>query len=137
MKKRKTAAVFLAALCIWLLAGCEVTDMSGERTQSLEYTVMAEEELPREVSALIEERKTQEFQMTYQSGDDLYLIKGYGQQMSGGYSIQVDEVSLGESAVYFRTTLIGPSGEEEAPGEPSCPYIVVRIAYRHEPVQFQ
>lgn len=31
--------------------------------------------------------------MTYQVGDIRYLMKGYGEQLTGGYSIQVEEVS--------------------------------------------
>lgn len=135
--KKRTGIFLLAVLCVWLAAGCKVTDMSSDKTQNLEYTVVKEEDLPQEVSALIEERKTKEFQMTYQIDEDLYLIRGYGQQMSGGYSIQVEEVSLGENAIYFKTTLIGPSKGEEVSKEPSYPYIVVKIGHREEPVQFQ
>lgn len=66
----------------------------------------------------------------------MYLIKGYGRQMSGGYSIQVTELSLSSAAVFFKTKLIGPS-EESQGSEPSYPYIVVKTEYREEPVQFQ
>ena len=44
----------------------------------------------------MEEKKEKEFQLSYENGEDLYLAKGYGRQMSGGYSIQVEE--LGESS---------------------------------------
>ena len=74
--------------------------------------------------------------MTYQSGDDMYLIKGYGRQMSGGYSIQVTDLSVSSTAVFFETRLIGPS-EDSMTGEPSYPYIAVKTQYREEPVQFQ
>lgn len=114
-----------------------MTDMASEKTQNLDYTVVKEEEIPEEMRSLIEEKKGQEFQMTYQSGEYLYLLKGYGQQMSGGYSIQIEELSLGESAIYFKTLLIGPSKGEKVSKEPSYPYIVVKLAYREEPVQFQ
>ena len=73
--------------------------------------------------------------MTYQSGEDLYLVKGYGQQTTGGYSIQVEELGVTPKAVFFKTKLLGP--READPGsEPSYPYIVVKIKYRKEPVQF-
>lgn len=127
----------MACLCIWLLCGCKVTDMSSEKTQSLDYAVVKEEEIPEEIKTLIEEKKAQEFQMTYQSDHYLYLLKGYGQQMSGGYSIQIEDLSLGDHAIYFKTTLIGPSKGETVSKEPSYPYIVVKLEYREEPVQFQ
>ena len=83
-----------------------------------------------------EEKKEKEFQMVYQKGEDLYLIKGYGRQMSGGYSIQVTDLSASVNAVFFETKLIGPT-EEVQGGEPSYPYIVVKTEYRDVPVQFR
>ena len=83
-----------------------------------------------------EEKKASEFRVTYQSGKELYLIRGYGKQMSGGYSIQVKELSASSTAVFFETKLMGPSAEEQS-GAPSYPYIAVKIQYRKEPVQFQ
>ena len=35
-------------------------------------------------------------------------MKGYGEQLTGGYSIQAEEVSESENAVFCKTRLIGP-----------------------------
>lgn len=43
--------------------------------------------------------------MAYESGDDLYILRGYGKQKSGGFSIQIEEVSKSENAVFVRTKL--------------------------------
>ena len=107
----------------------------GERT-SLKYTVVDHSQIPEQAAKLIEEKKEKEFQMVYQKGEDLYLIKGYGRQMSGGYSIQVTDLSASVNAVFFETKLIGPT-EEVQGGEPSYPYIVVKTEYRDVPVQFR
>ena len=107
----------------------------GKRTP-LKYTVADHSQIPEEAAKLIEEKKKKEFQMAYQKGEDLYLIKGYGRQMSGGYSIQVTDLSASVNAVFFETKLIGPT-EEVQGGEPSYPYIVVKTEYRDVPVQFQ
>ncbi len=56
--------------------------------------------------------------------------------MSGGYSIQVTDLSASVNAVFFETKLIGPT-EEVQGGEPSYPYIVVKTEYRDVPVQFR
>ncbi len=40
--------------------------------------------------------------MTYQSEKELFLIKGYGQQMSGGYSIQVEELGVTSQAIFSK-----------------------------------
>ena len=51
--------------------------------------------------------------MAYESGDDLYILRGYGKQKSGGFSIQIEEVSKSENAVFVRTKLVGPAAKEE------------------------
>ena len=67
--------------------------------------------------------------MTYQVGDIRYLMKGYGEQLTGVYSIQVEEVSESENAVFCKTTLIGPE-KADAGSEPSYPCIVLKIRIR-------
>ena len=134
--KKAVALLCLVPLIALFFCGCRFIRIEEAEREALEYTIVNEEKIPQELAALIEEKKKQEFQLTYQSGEDLYLVKGYGQQLSGGYSIQVTEVSLSENAVFFLTKLLGPS-EESMGSEPSYPYIVVKIQYREEPVQFR
>ena len=131
-----------AAFLLWIVAallalsGCRAIRIEEAERTPLKYTVMDSAWIPEEAAALIEEKKAAEFQMVYQSGEDMYLIKGYGRQMSGGYSIQVTDLSASSTAVFFETKLIGPSKSSQS-GEPSYPYIVVKTEYREEPVQFQ
>lgn len=133
----KKTAVFLSLLLFLLtLGGCRMIKIEEGNRTPLEYTVTDQSQIPEEALKLIEEKKENEFQMAYQKGEDLYLIKGYGRQMSGGYSIQVTDLSASVNAVFFATKLIGPT-EEVQGGEPSYPYIVVKTEYRDLPVQFQ
>lgn len=126
--------LFTAALAV-SLAGCQFIKIEeGERTP-LEYTIVKQEEIPAEAAELMEQKKEKSFQMTYQVGGVRYLMKGYGQQLTGGYSIQVEEVSESENAVFCKTRLIGPS-EEQAGSEPSYPCIVLKITDTRKPVQF-
>ena len=50
----------------------------------LEYSIVKQENLPAELTALIEEKKGKEFQMTYQSEKELFLIKGSGTEYRKG-----------------------------------------------------
>ncbi|MDC7289096.1 protease complex subunit PrcB family protein [Blautia schinkii] len=134
--KKTVSLLCLAAVLMTILSGCRIVHMEEKEKTPLDYTVVKQEDIPKEVAALIENKKAKEFQMTYQSENFLYLIKGYGQQMSGGYSIQVEELALSDSAVFFKTKLLGPSDSNQG-GEPSYPYIVIKMQYREEPVQFQ
>lgn len=102
-----------------------------------EYTVMKEEDFPEKVKELIEEHKETEFQLTYQDSGYLYLMKGYGKQQTGGYSIQIEDLSLWENAIHLQTVLIGPEEGQELTEEPSYPCLVVKMKYREEPVIFE
>lgn len=136
MMKKIVSLFCLAACMVVMLCGCRIIRVEEEERKPLEYTVVNQQEMPAGVKSLVEEKKAKEFQMTYQSGEDMYLIKGYGQQMSGGYSISVEELSGSSNGIFFKTRLIGPK-DDSLGGEPSYPYIVVRMAYRDEPVLFE
>lgn len=133
---KKTVLLVCYLILILSLGGCRLVRIEEEKRMPLEYEVVEPEQLPEEAAALVEEKKASEFRVTYQSGKELYLIRGYGKQMSGGYSIQVKELSASSTVVFFETKLMGPSAEEQS-GAPSYPYIAVKIQYRKEPVQFQ
>ena len=134
MCKKATGLICVLILTV-VLSGCRFIKIEeGERTP-LEYTIMKQEEIPAEAVELMEQKKEKSFQMTYQVGDVRYLMKGYGQQLTGGYSIQVEEVSESENAVFCKTRLVGPE-EKNIGSEPSYPCIVLRIADTQKPVQF-
>ena len=133
--RRTCGWICLLAVLLMTISGCRLVRVEEEPRTPLEYTVVNPEEVPEEVQELIQERKSKEFQMTYQNEKDLYLIKGYGQQMCGGYSIQVEELGLSSNSIFFKTKLLGPD-KDGREGEPSYPNIVVKMEYRKEPVQF-
>ena len=132
---RQICVLMQIVILMVMLSGCRFIKIEeGERTP-LEYTIMKQEEIPREAVELMDQKKEKAFQMTYQVGDVRYLMKGYGEQLTGGYSIQVEEVSESENAVFCKTRLVGPE-EKNIGGEPSYPCIVLRISDTHKPVQF-
>ena len=128
---RRKLLISLLLLMLVLLSGCRFVKIREDERQPLEYEIV-----PEELAAIIRERKTGKMQMTYQRGGEMYLVKGYGQQLSGGYSIQVKELSCSSNGVFFKTRLLGPEDLEKASGVPSCPYIVVKMQNRKDPVEF-
>ena len=134
MNRIKTVFVLLFLLC--LLSGCSIEKVRAQNGVKPEYTVMKETDFPDKVKELIAENKESEFQLTYQDGSWLYLIKGYGKQKTGGYSIQIEDLSLWENSIHLQTVLLGPE-EEDLKDDPSYPYLVVRMKYREEPVIFE
>lgn len=134
---RKHILLFLAVF--WVLgifSGCRIVKIEEEAAQPVRYTIVLSDDIPEELQELIEERKKEEFELTYQRGEDLYLVKGYGQQMTGGYSIQVKGLTASASAFFFKTCFFGPR-EQPQHSTPSYPYIVVKTTYQDLPVQYE
>ena len=137
--KMMLVVCLLAWVCIVrLLTGCSVARESQEKVRDLEFTVVGENELPQELKALAEEKKAAPFKLSYSNDQGLFIVVGYGEQSTGGYSITVNDLYLTENAIYVDTTLLGPQ-----PGEgtgkkdtPSYPYIVLKTEFLDKPVVF-
>lgn len=129
-------AIGTVALC--LLAGCAKEKDPMEKIKDLEFTVLAEENIPEELKTVIDEKKGNAFKVTYQDNGFLYICIGYGEQVSGGYSITVNDLYLTENAIYADTTLLGPEpGDEGAKKNASSyPYIVIKTEFVDKPVVF-
>lgn len=137
LKKWMNPALLCACvLAMFCLAGCQKEE-EDVKLQELTYTVLAEKNIPTPLLDELEVRKKEEFRITYEDGEYLYLCVGYGQQESGGYSIQVKELGLYEDYILLDTTLIGPSHDEAAQKVPSYPYMVLRTELRNTPVLFE
>lgn len=137
MKKGKIPASWSLALALLLAVGCSAERIDRDADQELEYTVMKTEEIPQEVLDTMEEQGEEPYQLCYQDGKELYLMRGYGKQETGGYSIQVECLASSGETIIFSTKLIGPQSREQQKSEGSCPYIVVRTEYLDLPVLFE
>ena len=129
--------IMLLLAAVFLLTGCSLSKVENIRVKDLDYTVVNEEDIPAELAEEIEERKAEPFQVTFEDSGYLYVARGYGKQDSGGYSIAVSDLYLGQGAVYIQTDLKGPrTTAEKLPGV-SYPYIVLKLEGRTEPVIYQ
>ena len=134
MMGKRILAWLLCLGALMGLCGCSLMSTEEVKLRDLDFTILGEELVPAELSAMIEERKTEAFKMTYSDNENLYICVGYGQQETGGYSITVDELYLTEEAVYVQTTLLGPDVSEQGSNTPSYPYIVIKTEYLDQPV---
>lgn len=124
-KMRQIAIVLILAIIV-CFTGCK----EEEKIRDLDFTVVSPECVPKELLAEIESKKQEEFQMSFQDGNYLYLCVGYGTQETGGYSICVKDLYLTDSSIVLDTTLLGPkhTKDKKVVGE-SYPYIVIKTEY--------
>ena len=117
-------------------SGCGYEEENTEKVCDLDFTVLREEEIPEELAQVINEKKSEPFHLTYED-EALYIAVGYGKKDSGGYSIEVQELYLGKTAICFNTKLIGPKKSDKVEEASSYPYLVVKTEYREEKVVFE
>ena len=138
-RRRKGNIWQLAAglLCGLLLMGCSAAGPDMEKLRDVEFTVVPEQEIPQELAEAIQEKKEEEFQFIYQSGDDLYIAKGYGVQDTSGFSIQAKELYLTEDCLVFDTELTGPGEGQKVQETKTYPWVVIKTEYMEKNVIFQ
>ena len=129
-------AALLMITVLVTLFGCGIEKTDGNRLQDLEYEII-EDEIPKELAEKIEEKKSADFKLTYENDKYLYIVRGYGEQETGGYSIQILDLYLTQNAVVLHTNMKGPSKDEVKNAAPSYPYIVIRIEHKDKNVIFQ
>lgn len=131
---------FFIILCLLLIPllfiGCNKEKEEITKLQDLEFTVVEEADLPEELLTSINEKKSTPFRMTYSNDNYLYIIRGYGEQRSGGYSITVNDLFLANNGIYFKTTLLGPGKDELVTQVVTHPYIVVKMEFMDKKVIF-
>ncbi len=128
--------LFFALLPLCMAMGCGKEKEEYTKTGDVEFTVVEEADLPKELLDVIKEKKSDPFKLTYLAEDALYLAQGYGEQPSGGYSIAVDELFQAKEGVCLKTTLIGPAADEKVTTAVTYPYIVVKLPKMETEVHF-
>ena len=84
-----------------------------------------------------QENKQEEIRMTFAEGEVLYLVRGYGEQMTGGYSIRVKSCTEDEETIWLATQLLGPKDREELKKEASYPCLVIKMKRSSKAVVIQ
>lgn len=129
--------IWAVILMLGMFGGCGLEKTDDRKIEDLSYTILEEKEIPQEFLAVIEEKKEQMFKLTYTDEESLYIAVGYGVQQTGGYSISVNQCYLTQNAIYFDTTLIGPSKGEQVNEAKSYPFLVIKTKYSEKNVVFQ
>ncbi len=124
-------------LVVRTLSGCTLNKDSGDKVRDLEFTVVADADIPQELSQIIAEKQQSPFKLTYSDDQNLYIVVGFGKQSGGGYSIAVNDLYLTDNSIVLDTELIGPEKGENMGTEPSYPFIVIKTEMSELPVVFQ
>lgn len=120
-----------------LLVGCSISGDDKQKVKDIEFTVVPNEGIPDELKKLINEKKKETMKLTYNDKESLYIVVGYGEQPTGGYSIKVTDLYESKNGIYIKTDFVGPSKTENISQKQSYPFVVVKIEYSDKPVIFE
>ncbi len=115
---------------------CNVVTTKREKIRDMDYTVMKQEEIPEEVIQLIEEHKMNHMKLSFSDKGYTYVIVGYGEQATSGYSVAVEEFYETENTVDIDTNLIGPNKKEDVIQAKTYPYIVLKTESVDKPIVY-
>ena len=128
--------LFFALLTLCTLMGCSKEKEEYTKIGEVDFTVVEEADVPKELLSAIKEKKAEPFKLTYLAEDALYLAQGYGEQPSGGYSIAVEELFQAEEGICLKTILIGPAADEKVTTAVTYPYIVLKLPKMETEIHF-
>lgn len=127
--------IFFLILPLYFTIGCEKKE--EKKTSSVDFTVVTESDMPKDLKKLIKERRKNPFELSYSDGSYLYIAKGYGRQETSDYSIVVNDFYISDDNLVFDTDLSGPGKDANVSHKASFPYIVIKTEYIENPVIFK
>lgn len=127
--------ILIFILPILLIAGCEKKE--NKKTSSVDFTIVTDGDIPKDLRKLIKERRKNQFELSYSDGSHLYAVKGYGRQETSDYNIKVNDFYISDGSLVFDTELTGPDKDENISSKPSYPYIVVKTEYMENSIIFK
>ena len=132
------AALLLIGLLI-CLAGCgkkEETARTYENASDIDYEIVSGSDVPYKVNEKIYRAKDKSFGFSYRDGEEMYIAFGFGEQSTGGYSIQILAAKETETAILIEARLVAPGPEEVVAASPSQPYMILKTANVEKDIQF-
>lgn len=127
--------IFIIVFPLSLISGCEKKE--EEKTSSVDFTVVTDSDIPKELKKLIKERRKNPFELSFSDGSYLYVVKGYGKQQATDYSIIVNDFYMSEDTLVFDTDLSGPGKDADISHKASFPYIVIKTEYIENSIIFK
>ncbi len=133
---RRALIIIIIAICL-VTTACGRGGTKGTAVSDVDYTVVDKAAIPGELAATIDARKESDFEISACIDGYTYIVKGYGKQPTGGYSIRVDRLQTDGTDMTFATTLIGPSAGEAVNKLATYPYIVIKTETTDNNILFE
>lgn len=108
-----------------------------EARTDIEFTICDAGRLPKELLALIEQKKAAPFRLSFVTRDYMYIAVGYGAQQRGGCAVTVNELYVENGSLHIDTNLVGVEHSEFHMDEITYPYVVVRCKNQEQSIVYE
>ena len=136
-KRLYPAMLFVFVSVVFLLTGCVTKTEPGKKIRELEYTLLDEESIPKELKEKMTALKGEAYGLRFTDKGEIYVVKGYGSVPTTGYTAEVDGVYETEGGILFETTLKGPKKGAEIKQVSTAPYVAVKLEVIEKEVFFE
>lgn len=123
----KTVVAVMLIVVMSGISGCSVERGRKSNNKEVDYTIVKSQDIPEQLKSQIDMKMRDEFDITYSDGNSMYIVSGYGEVPTGGYSITVEELVMDKDNINVRTKLHAPEENNDVVQEFSCPYVVIKL----------
>ena len=133
--------ILLLALYFLLAAGCGDEEVPAEPVNDQEgndegVEVILPDQLPAEVEELIEDSRQEFAGQTYELEGVLYLLVTYGEKPTGGYDVEITDISVQDERLVVTADFTEPAEDEIVTQALTYPYDLAMIEDPGLPVEF-
>lgn len=107
------------------------------KMMDIEFTVVDDDNMQDIIKQNIDILKFNPFKLVFRDGQYLYIAIGYGEQRTGGYSIQVNELYESQDSIVVSTELLSPGKDDIVTMNITYPYLVIKTSNRFLPVYYK
>lgn len=136
-KKKQICLYSILLTLVLFYTSCGMdTKETKDTGKNIDFIICKMENIPKELKAIVKEKKKKPFQLSYRTKEYTFLAVGYGEQSTRGYSIQVKELYELPKIAVLETRLIRSTLGEKKQGI-SYPYFVIKIQNVDKPISFR
>ncbi|GMQ62178.1 protease complex subunit PrcB family protein [Vallitalea maricola] len=109
----------------------------SNKVTDMEYTVVDDENVQDVIKQNVDILKFNPFRLSFRDGQYLYIAVGYGEQRTGGYNIQVNELYESQDHIVISTELLSPGEDDIVTMSITYPYVIIRTNDLFLPIYYK
>ncbi|QUH28091.1 protease complex subunit PrcB family protein [Vallitalea guaymasensis] len=109
----------------------------ANKVMDMEFTVVDDDNVQDVIKQNIDILKFNPFKLSFRDGHYLYIAVGYGEQRTGGYSIQVNELYESQDRIVISTELLCPGADDIVTMNITYPYLIIRTSDLFLPIYYK